>query len=100
MRNPPATQQEARERLTAVRNALGWTNVQLGRYFDMSRVSVHKWLRGKSNVPSHVVDAIPFLEAFAEEVEEQERKEHIGELLSAGAMLGAVLIYKWVREDV
>ena len=99
MRDAPTTQQEARERLKAVRDALGWSNVQLGEYFDMSRVSAHRWLRGKRKIPVHVVDAIPFLESFAEEIEEQERKERIAELLSAGAMLGAVLIYKWVSED-
>lgn len=98
MRDAPKTQEEARKRLVAVRDALGWNNVRLGEYFGgVTRATVYTWVHGRSPVPSHVQDALPFLEAFAEQQAEHERQERKGQLLAAGFLVGSVMIYEWLR---
>ena len=100
MRGAPESQEEARQRLVAVRDALGWTNVRLGKYFgDVTRATVYTWVHGHSPVPGHVQDALPFLEAFAEDMQKQKRDERIEKLVGAGFLLGSVMIYEWMKTE-
>lgn len=100
MRDVPENNEEARARLAAVRKKLGWTLRRMADYYgDLSTGTVHAWVQGRNTVPPYVRDSIPFLEAFAEDLEEQRRDDRVQQLIGAGAILGSVMIYEWLKEE-